>query len=99
MHVLTLGRSGFAAGGAVEDALADQAVEPLDGDAAPVDADGEDDRPGADLVAAVEPDRALVRVDGAAAASDQPISAPRRFACRSARLASSSPEMPLGKPR
>ena len=65
VDVLALGDAGLAAGGAVVDALADQPVEALDGDPAPVDAGGEDDGAGVDRLVAVEVDGAGRGIDRA----------------------------------
>jgi len=62
------------------------------------DAAGEDDRPRAQDVAAVEVDEALAASTRTISRVTR-ISAPSRRACCSARLASSSPETPDGKPR
>ena len=89
---------GLAPRGAVGDALAGQPVEAVHLELPPCDAARQDDRPRPQHVAAVEVHlagggsiRVIVRVTT--------ISAPSRRACWSARLASSSPETPDGKPR
>ena len=61
----------FAARGAVVDALADQPIEAVDGEATPRDAGGEDQRSRADDVAAVEEHFARRRIDARDGARDQ----------------------------
>ena len=80
-------------------ALPDQPVEALDRQATPRHARGENDGPGPNEVVAIEENLTRRRIDSGLTERVTSISAPRRFACWSARLASSSPETPLGKPR
>ena len=63
MDVEALGYPGFAAGGAIIDALADEPVEPVDGQTTPRHAGRDDDRPGVQGFVAVEEDSARFRVD------------------------------------
>jgi hypothetical protein len=65
----------FAAGGAVGDALADEAVEALDREPAPGDPAGEDDRAGAQHVAAVQVELPAARVDAGDRAGDEDLGA------------------------
>ena len=89
----------LAARGAIVDALADQPVETLDGETSPGDAGRQDQAARPDDVAAVEERRVASPDRCRRPTRVTRISAPSRLACCSARLASSSPEMPLGKPR
>ena len=89
----------LAARRAVVDALADEPLEPLDREPPPRDAAGEDDRARAQDVAAVEVHLARRRRRCRVIDRVTRISAPSRRACCSARLASSSPDTPDGKPR
>ena len=88
----------LAARRAVEDALADQRLDAGDREVPPRHAGGQDDRAPAQLVASVEADGARAGSRPVIARVTR-ISAPSRRACCSARLLSSSPETPAGKPR
>ena len=76
----------LAAGGAVEDALADEPVEAVDRELPPRDAAGEDDRPRAQHVAAVEVHLVRHRVDPRDRPRDEDLGAePPRLLQRAAR--------------
>src|SRR5262249_27255605 len=76
----------LAARGAVEDPLADQPVEALDRQLPPRDSPRDDDRPGAEDVAAVEVHLAARRVDARDRARDEDLGAePARLLQRAAR--------------
>jgi hypothetical protein len=98
VDVLAVGGGRLAARRPVGDPLPGQAVGAVDRELPPRDAAREDDRAGPDDVAAVEMDLARCGIDGSIARVTR-ISAPSRRACCSARLASSSPDTPEGKPR
>ena len=99
VDVQAVGVGRLAARRAVGDALAGEPVEALDRQLAPRDPAGEDDRARPQDVAAVEVQLAACAASIRVIDRVTRISAPSLRACWSARLASSSPETPDGKPR
>src|SRR3984957_20161793 len=98
VQVKTTGGTGLAARRTVVDTLTDEPIEALNRKSTPCDASGEDQCTCPDEVV---PSSRISRVVGSMRVTQRVtrISAPSRFACRSARLASSSPETPPGNPR
>ena len=93
-----MGSARFAACRAIVDAFADEPIEAIDRESTPCDAGRENERPRPDDIAAIEVDLTRARIDASDGPRDQNLR-PSRFACCNARLASSSPETPLGNPR